>query len=79
MRDFDCVQIRTDCESALATMRDELSKIGIVLDISGLVQRVPVIKRKIQTVKDRVRAQCDDKTTSYDVCPVLCLTTKYAA
>ena len=35
MRDFDCMQIRTDGEGALATMRDELSKIGIVLDIVG--------------------------------------------
>ena len=78
MRDFDCVQIRTDGEGALATMRDE---IGIVLDISGPGQHVPVIV----PVKERVRAHVNDlpyvmtKFTSYDVCPVLCLTTKYAA
>ena len=60
MRDFDCVQIRTDGEGALATMRDELSKIGIVLDISGPGQHVPVIERKIQTVKERVRAHLND-------------------
>ena len=60
MRDFDCVQIRTDGEGALATMRDELSKIGIVLDISGPGQHVPVIERKIQTVKERVQAHVND-------------------
>lgn len=60
MRDFDCVQIRTDGEGALATMRDELSKIGIVLNISGPGQRVPVIERKIQTVKERVRPHVNE-------------------
>ena len=60
MRYFDYVQIRTDGEGALATMRDELSKIGIVLDISGPGQHVPVIKRKIQTVKERIRAHVND-------------------
>ena len=60
IRYFDCVQIRTDGEGALATMRDELSKIGIVLDISGPGQYVPVIERKIQTVKERVRAHVND-------------------
>ena len=49
------MQLRTDGEGALGAMRDELSGLGIVLDISGPGQHVPVIERKIQTVKERVR------------------------
>ena len=61
MRNFDCLQIRTDGLVALATMRDdELFKIGIELDISGPGQHVSVIERKIQTVKERVRAHVND-------------------
>ena len=59
-RDFDCVQLRTDGEGALGAMRDELSGLGVVLDISGPGQHVPVIERKIQTVKERVRAHVNN-------------------
>ena len=59
-RDFDCVQLRTDGEGALGAMRDELSGLGILLDTSGPGQHVPVIERKIQTVKERVRAHVNN-------------------
>jgi hypothetical protein len=55
-RDFDCVQLRTDGEGALAAMSEELSGLGIVLDVAGPGQHVPVVERKIQTIKERVRA-----------------------
>ena len=55
-RDFDCVQLRTDGESAIALMRDELGGLGVVVDTCGPGQHVPVIERKIQDVKTRVRA-----------------------
>jgi hypothetical protein len=54
--DFDCVQLRTDGEGALAVMAEELSGLGIVLDVAGPGQHVPVVERKIQTIKERVRA-----------------------
>ena len=57
-RDFDCVQLRTDGESAIALMRDELDGLGVVVDTCGPGQHVPVIERKIQDVKTRVRAHC---------------------
>jgi hypothetical protein len=37
-------------------MSEELSGLGIVLDIAGPGQHVPVVERKIQTIKERVRA-----------------------
>ena len=40
-RDFDCVQLRTDGEGALAAMSEELSGLGIVLDVAGPGQHVP--------------------------------------
>jgi hypothetical protein len=55
-RDFDCVKLRTDGEGALAAMSEELSGLGIVLDVAGPGQHVPVVERKIQTIKERVRA-----------------------
>jgi Reverse transcriptase (RNA-dependent DNA polymerase) len=55
-RDFDCVQLRTDGEGALAAMCNELSSLGIVVDTAGPGQHVPVVERKIQTIKERVRA-----------------------
>ena len=70
-RDFDCVHLRTDGESALGAMRDELSGRGIVLDTSGPGQHVPVIERKIQTVKERVCAHVNNQTAYDNVCPVL--------
>ena len=41
-------------------MLDELSGLGIVLDTSGPGQHVPVIERKIQLVKERVRAHVNN-------------------
>lgn len=55
-RDFDCVLLRTDGESAIALMKDELGGLGVVVDTCGPGQHVPVIERKIQDVKTRVRA-----------------------
>jgi predicted lactoylglutathione lyase len=55
-RNFDCVQLRTDGEGALKLMIDELSEMGIMMDTAGPGQHVPVVERKIQTVKERVRA-----------------------
>ena len=54
------MQLRTDGEGALGAMRDELSGLGIVLDTSGPGQHVPVIERKIQLVKERVRAHVNN-------------------
>ena len=47
-RDFDCVQLRTNGERALAAMAMELASLG-----PG--QHMPVVERKIQTIKKRVR------------------------
>ena len=37
-------------------MIDELSEMGIMMDTAGPGQHVPVVERKIQKVKERVRA-----------------------
>ena len=55
-RDFDCVQLRTDGESALAVMIEELAGLGVVVDVAGPGKHVHVVERKIQTIKERVRA-----------------------
>jgi predicted lactoylglutathione lyase len=55
-RNFDCVQLRTDGEGAIAAMTGELSGMGIVVETAGPGQHVPVVERRIQTVKERVRA-----------------------
>ena len=84
-RDFDCVQLRTDGEGALAAMAMELAGLGIVVDVAGPGQHVPVVERKIQTIKERVRAHENSlpyvmtRLTAHDVRSVLCLTTQYAA
>ena len=54
-RDFDCVQLRTNGERALAAMAMELASLGIVVDVAGPGQHFPVVERKIQTIKKRVR------------------------
>ena len=46
-RDFDCVQLRTDGEGAVAAMAMELAGLGIVVDVAGSGQHVPVVERKI--------------------------------
>ena len=38
-------------------MAMELTGLGIVVDVAGPGQHVPVVERKIQTIKERVRAQ----------------------
>jgi hypothetical protein len=55
-RDFDILQLRIDGEGALGPMVNELSRIGITIDVAGPGQHVPVVERRIQTVKQRVRA-----------------------
>ena len=55
-RNFDIVQLRIDGEGALGPIVNELSHLGIVVDIAGPGQHVPVVERRIQTVKQRVRA-----------------------
>ena len=34
-RDFDCAQLRTDGETALAVMIKELAGLGVVVDVAG--------------------------------------------
>jgi hypothetical protein len=54
-RGFDCVIIKTDAEGAVGVMAPTLNSKGIVVDTSGPGQHVPVVERKIQTIKQRVR------------------------
>ncbi len=54
-RGFDCVIIKTDGEGAVGAMAPTLNSKGIVVDTSGPGQHVPVVERKIQTIKQRVR------------------------
>ena len=46
-RDFDCVQLHTDGEGALAAMAMELAGIGVVVHIAGPNQLVLVVEGKI--------------------------------
>jgi hypothetical protein len=54
-RGFDCVFIKTDGEGAVGVMAPTLNSKGIVVDTSGPGQHVPVVERKMQTIKQRVR------------------------
>ena len=54
-RGFDCVQLRTDGEGAVGAMAGELNSIGVIVEVAGPGQHVPVVERMIQTVKKRVR------------------------
>ena len=53
---FDTVTIRTDGEGAIAKMASTLAEKGIVVDVAGPGQHVPVVERAIETVKERVRS-----------------------
>jgi hypothetical protein len=61
-RDFDCVQHRTDGKGTLA---EELSGLGIVLDVAGPGQHVPVVEAKIQTIKEIVYSPCTRKWSAF--------------
>ena len=62
-RGFDCVQLRSDGEGAVESMRSELNSCGITLDIAGPGQHVPAVERMIQSVKKRVR--CYENSLPY--------------
>ena len=55
-RGFDCIIVKTDGEGAIASMATVLNGKGIVIDTAGPGQHVPVVERKIQTLKQRVRS-----------------------
>ena len=55
-RGFDCIIIKTDGKGAIASMATALNATGIVIDTVGPGQHVPVVERKIQTLKQRVRS-----------------------
>ena len=55
-RDFVTRLIMSDREGAVGAIRDELNSLGIEVDISGAGGHVARIERKIQTVKERIRA-----------------------
>lgn len=54
-RNFKIVQLRMDGEGALGPMVEELSHLGIEVDVAGPGQHVPVVERRAQTVKQRFR------------------------
>lgn len=55
-RGFDCIIIKTDGEGAIGSMVTALNSKGIIVDTAGPGQHVPIVERKIQTVKQRVRS-----------------------
>ena len=55
-RGFDCIVIKSDGEGAIANMAPALNTKGIVVDTAGPGQHVPIVERKIQTIKQRVRS-----------------------
>lgn len=59
-RDFDIQEIRCDGEGAVGVLRTELQALGLVVNIAGAGEHVPVAERGIQTVKARVRAHDQD-------------------
>ena len=68
-RSFECSEIKTDGEGAVAAMIPELNALGIPVATSGPGQHVPVAERLIQTVKQRVR--CHEHGLPYVMCRVL--------
>jgi len=48
--------ILSDLEGSISSIRAEINQCGIHVDSSGPGQHVPVVERKIQQVKERVRA-----------------------
>jgi hypothetical protein len=59
-RGFDCRVIQTDGEGAIGAMIPELNRDGIIVQVAGPGQHVPVVERKIQTIKQRVRSFNND-------------------
>ena len=55
-RDFDVIELRCDGEGGVSAFIVDLQLMGIVVNIAGPGEHVPVIERMIQTVKSRVRA-----------------------
>ena len=55
-RNFSTRLIMSDGEGAIGKIRDDLNMLGIEVDVSGAGGHVARIERKIQTVKERVRA-----------------------
>jgi hypothetical protein len=55
-RSFECKEIRTDGEDAVAAMVPELHGLGIPVSTSGFGQHVSPVERLIQEVKKRARA-----------------------
>ena len=55
-RNFVTRLIMSDGEGAVGAIKDELNMLGIEVDISGAGGHVARIERKIQTVKERIRA-----------------------
>ena len=68
-RSFECKEIRTDGEGAVAAMAPELHALGIPVVPSGPGQHVPVVERFIRTVKQRVR--CHEYGLPFVMCRVL--------
>jgi hypothetical protein len=55
-RNFKTRIIMTDGEGAIGKLKTALNLAGIEVDISGAGGHVPVIERRIQVIKQRVRA-----------------------
>ena len=55
-RNFATRLIMSDGEGAIGAIKDELNLLGVEVDVSGAGGHVARIERKIQTVKERVRA-----------------------
>ena len=53
---FDCTVLKSDGEGGVEAMREELHMLGVIVEIAGPGQHVPVVERMIQTIKQRVRA-----------------------
>ena len=55
-RNFATRLIMSDGEGAIGAIKEELNSLGLEVDVSGAGGHVARIERKIQTVKERVRA-----------------------
>lgn len=53
---FTASTLLTDGEGGLIKSRDVIDKLGLKLNPTGPAQHVPVVERKIRTVKERMRA-----------------------
>ena len=55
-RGFDVLEVHTDGEKAIGTMKTELQSRGVEIEPSGPKQHIPQVEKLIQTIKKRVRA-----------------------